>query len=87
MVVFAAPPSSAASRPNVEQLVAARALQGVGRALLTPGSLALIQSSFLLRGPGEGHRVVVSRSPGIAGLIGPFLGGVLVDTVSWRRSS
>ena len=65
------------------QLVVARAVQGVGGALLTPGSLALIQSSFR---PGDRARAigVWSALAGIAGLIGPFLGGLLVDAVSWR---
>jgi EmrB/QacA subfamily drug resistance transporter len=65
------------------QLVAARALQGVGGALLTPGSLALIQSSFR---PGDRARAIGmwSALSGISGLIGPFLGGLLVDLVSWR---
>jgi EmrB/QacA subfamily drug resistance transporter len=65
------------------QLVAARALQGVGGALLTPGSLALIQASFR---PADRAKAIGlwSALAGIAGLVGPFLGGFLVDTVSWR---
>jgi EmrB/QacA subfamily drug resistance transporter len=65
------------------QLVAARVVQGIGGALLTPGSLALIQSSFR---PADRARAigVWSSLSGVAGLIGPFLGGLLVDAVSWR---
>jgi EmrB/QacA subfamily drug resistance transporter len=68
---------------NTEMLVAARVLQGVGGALLTPGSLAIIQSSF--------HREDRARAigawsglGGIAGAIGPFVGGLLVQAWSWR---
>jgi EmrB/QacA subfamily drug resistance transporter len=65
------------------QLVAARVLQGIGGALLTPGSLAIIQSSFR---PGDRARAIGlwSALSGVAGLVGPFLGGFLVDAVSWR---
>ena len=65
------------------QLVAARALQGVGGALLTPGSLALIQASFR---PADRARAIGlwSALSGISGLIGPCLGGLLVDAGSWR---
>ena len=65
------------------QLIAARALQGVGGALLTPGSLALIQASFRPadRAPAIG---VWSSLSGVAGLVGPFLGGALIDLASWR---
>src|SRR3954467_10624231 len=65
------------------QLIAARALQGVGGALLPPGSLSLIQSSF--RHGDRGRAIGLwSSLAGIAGLIGPFLGGALVDLASWR---
>jgi EmrB/QacA subfamily drug resistance transporter len=65
------------------QLVAMRVLQGIGGALLTPGSLAIIQSSFA---PRDRPRAIGAWSAlgGIAGLIGPFLGGFLVDAASWR---
>jgi EmrB/QacA subfamily drug resistance transporter len=65
------------------QLAAARALQGIGGALLTPGSLALIQASFR---PGDRARAIGMWSglSGVAGLVGPFLGGLLVDALSWR---
>jgi EmrB/QacA subfamily drug resistance transporter len=65
------------------QLVGARVLQGVGGALLTPGSLALIQASFV---PRDRPRAIGlwSSLGGVAGLVGPFLGGFLVDTVGWR---
>ena len=68
--------------PNLELLVAGRALQGVGGALLTPGSLALISASF--RGPDRAAAIGAwSGLGGIAGAVGPFLGGWLVEW-TWR---
>jgi EmrB/QacA subfamily drug resistance transporter len=68
--------------PNIELLVAGRALQGVGGALLTPGSLALISASF--HGPDRAAAIGAwSGLGGIAGAVGPFLGGWLVEW-SWR---
>jgi EmrB/QacA subfamily drug resistance transporter len=68
--------------PDVGTLVAARALQGVGGALLTPGSLALISASF--HGPDRAAAIGAwSGLGGIAGAVGPFLGGWLVEW-SWR---
>jgi EmrB/QacA subfamily drug resistance transporter len=68
--------------PNVSALVAARALQGIGGALLTPGSLAIISASFA----GSDRAAAVgawSGLGGVAGAVGPFLGGWLVGW-SWR---
>ncbi len=64
--------------PNPEVLIAARVLQGVGGALLTPGSLAMIQGAFVHedRAPAIG---AWSGLGGIAAAIGPFVGGALVE--------
>src|SRR5262245_63300423 len=63
---------------SAASIVAARALQGVGGALLTPGSLAILQASFL-----ETDRVRAvgawSGLLGIAAAIGPFVGGWLIS--------
>ena len=69
--------------PNIEQLVAARALQGIGGALLVPGSLALISASFSsdARGRAIGTWSAVTS---ITTALGPVLGGWLVQHLSWR---
>ena len=69
--------------PNVGVLVAARALQGVGGALLTPGSLAIIEASFRAE---DRARAIGAWSGlgGVATAIGPFAGGWLVDQHGWR---
>ena len=69
--------------PNAEVLIAARVLQGVGGALLTPGSLAMIEGAFVQedRAPAIG---AWSGLTGISGAIGPFLGGALVQYADWR---
>jgi EmrB/QacA subfamily drug resistance transporter len=65
------------------QLVAARVLQGVGGALLVPGSLALVQATF--RHADRARAIGLwSALAGVAGLAGPVLAGVLVDAASWR---
>lgn len=68
--------------PNIEALIAARVLQGVGGALLTPGSLALLQSSFRTEDRGKAIGAW-SGLGGVAAAIGPFVGGLLVE-ISWR---
>lgn len=69
--------------PTGGVLIAARLLQGVGGALLVPGSLALINAAIRAEDRG---RAVGSWAglAGVASAIGPFLGGWLVDAVSWR---
>jgi EmrB/QacA subfamily drug resistance transporter len=69
--------------PAVGLLIAARVLQGIGGALLTPGSLALIQASF---DPEDRARTIGAWSGlgGVAAAIGPFLGGWLVEGPGWR---
>ena len=69
--------------PTDETLIAARALQGIGGALLTPGSLAIIEASFRRedRGPAIG---AWSGLGGVTAAIGPFVGGWLVQAATWR---
>ena len=69
--------------PTIELLVAARALQGVAGALLTPAALAVIVTTFP---PAERGRAVGSWTAwaGIGTVLGPLIGGQLVDTTSWR---
>ncbi|MFL6143288.1 MAG: MFS transporter [Labedaea sp.] len=64
-------------------LVTARVLQGIGGALLTPGSLAIIQASFARE---DRARAIGAWSGlgGIAGAIGPLVGGLVVQVWSWR---
>lgn len=69
--------------PTSGALIAFRALQGIAGALLVPSSLALIISNF--SGPAQGRAVGLWTAwTGISFLIGPLLGGFLVDAASWR---
>ncbi|WP_367133001.1 MFS transporter [Saccharothrix sp. HUAS TT1] len=69
--------------PTTELLVLARILQGVGGALLTPGSLAILQSVFARADRGRAIGAW-SGLAGVATAIGPLLGGLLVQAWSWR---
>jgi EmrB/QacA subfamily drug resistance transporter len=68
---------------NSQQLIAARLVQGVGGALLTPGSLALIESCFRIE---ERSRAIGAWSglSGVTTALGPLLGGYLVAAISWQ---
>ncbi|MBJ7355794.1 MFS transporter [Nocardioides sp.] len=83
VVWFAAASALCGLAPTPEVLIAARVLQGIGGALLTPGSLAMIQGAFASedRAPAIG---AWSGLGGISAAIGPFVGGGLVDYASWR---
>ncbi|MFI5494473.1 DHA2 family efflux MFS transporter permease subunit [Actinoplanes sp. NPDC051859] len=69
--------------PSIELLIAARVLQGIGGALLTPGALAILEASFV---PEDRARAIGAWSGlgGIGGALGPFLGGWIVEVADWR---
>jgi EmrB/QacA subfamily drug resistance transporter len=69
--------------PDASVLIATRALQGVGAALLTPGSLAILEASFTAD---DRSRAIGAWSGlgGVATAVGPFLGGWLISAASWR---
>ena len=69
--------------PTVETLIAARALQGAAGALLTPSSLAIIAAAFSERERGAAIGSWTAWG-GIAVIVGPVVGGLLVDQASWR---
>jgi EmrB/QacA subfamily drug resistance transporter len=83
LVAFALTSLLCSAAPDVTVLIAARLVQGMAAALLLPSSLALISASFAPtdRGAAIG---AWSGLGGIAGAIGPFLGGWLISAVSWR---
>jgi EmrB/QacA subfamily drug resistance transporter len=83
VVLFSVASAWCGVAPNVGQLIAARGLQGVGGALLVPGSLALISVSF----PREDLGRAIGTWSGftsITAATGPVLGGWLVQHASWR---
>jgi EmrB/QacA subfamily drug resistance transporter len=81
--IFTAASLLCAVSPTVEVLIAARVVQGVGGALLTPGSLAMIESSFRAS---DRPRAIGAWSglTGVASAVGPLIGGYLVSAFSWR---
>jgi EmrB/QacA subfamily drug resistance transporter len=71
--------------PNMELLVLFRILQGVAGAVLIPGSLALLTANFEGEAQGRAFGLWASASAATT-ILGPFVGGLLVDTVSWRAA-
>jgi EmrB/QacA subfamily drug resistance transporter len=80
---FTVASAACAAAPNPPLLIALRVLQGVGAALLTPGSLSLIQASF---DPADRARAIGAWSGmgGVATAAGPLLGGYLLTVATWR---
>jgi EmrB/QacA subfamily drug resistance transporter len=83
IAIFAVASFACALAPNVEVLIAGRSLQGIGGALATPGSLALLSANF--SGPARGRAIGTwSGFSAITAALGPVLGGWLVQIGSWR---
>jgi MFS family permease len=72
-----------AAAPGIGWLIAARAVQGIGGALMTPASLAIIEAAFR---PGDRTRAIGTWAgfTGVSAAIAPFLGGWLLEAGSWR---
>jgi MFS transporter, DHA2 family, methylenomycin A resistance protein len=84
LALFGVASAGCAAAPSMEALIAARAVQGLGAALLMPCSLALITHMFPA---GPERRAAIGAWGGISSIGmagGPVLGGALVDTVGWR---
>lgn len=83
VVVFSLASALCGLSPNLPLLIAARAVQGLGAALLVPASLAILGAAFdkAARGRAVG---IWAGAGGLMSAIGPVLGGWLTDAVSWR---
>jgi len=81
--IFTTASAAAALAPSVDTLVAARALQGVGAAIVTPLTLTLVSEAF----PPERRGAALGIWGGISGLgvaLGPFVGGAIVQGIAWQ---
>src|SRR5579863_4313624 len=83
VAIFSAASAGCGFALNIHQLIVARSIQGVGAALLVPGSLAIISTSFDEKNRGQAIGTW-SASTAITSAIGPVLGGWLVEHASWR---
>jgi EmrB/QacA subfamily drug resistance transporter len=81
--IFTAASALAALAPSTDALIAARALQGIGAAIVTPLTLTMISEAF----PPERRAAALGIWGGITGLgvaIGPFVGGAVVEGIAWQ---
>jgi EmrB/QacA subfamily drug resistance transporter len=85
LVAFAVTSLLCGIAPSMEFLIVARILQGAAGALLVPGSLAIITASFQGEEQGRAFGVWAGASAATS-ILGPFVGGVLVNTLSWRMA-
>ena len=83
VVLFALASVACGLAPTVQLLIAGRAVQGVGAALLTPGALALIGATFPPEARGKAFGTWAGAGA-LAGMIGPLVGGWLADHADWR---
>jgi EmrB/QacA subfamily drug resistance transporter len=83
MSVFTAASAAAALAPNTGLLVAARAIQGTGAAMVTPLTLTLLAEAF----PPERRGIAIGVWSGISGIavaLGPLVGGAVIQAISWH---
>ena len=83
LAIFTAASAAAALAPNTDLLVAARAVQGAGAAIVTPLTLTLLAAAF----PAERRGIAIGVWSGISGIavaIGPLVGGAVVEGISWH---
>jgi EmrB/QacA subfamily drug resistance transporter len=83
IAIFAGASAWCGASPDVTQLIVARGLQGIGAALLVPGSLALISAHFSRENRGRAIGTWAGATSIAAG-VGPLLGGWLAEHLSWR---
>jgi EmrB/QacA subfamily drug resistance transporter len=83
VIAFAAASAWCAAARSIDELIIARAFQGIGGALLVPGSLAILGASFPQERRGKAIGIW-SGYTAIASALGPVLGGWLIDHYSWR---
>jgi EmrB/QacA subfamily drug resistance transporter len=83
LAIFTLASAAAALAPSIEVLIAARALQGLGGAIVTPLTLTILSAAV----PAERRGLVLGAWGGISGLavaIGPLVGGAVVEGISWQ---